>query len=540
MAPAPLRAEAVAIDLVRLPGVPPANTGKVTMQDPVDIVPYRRTPRAAAVAIGLIAVFILSAVAGVASPTRAALAASDGSAGAGDSPGAGLKAVIIVGPTHGLTASNLQRGETLAKVAESFGMDVRRVFHPRATWARVLANIQGANLVAYLGHGNGWPSPYGSSQEKTKNGFGLNPFEGAGKANVEYWGGNRIRNSIVLAPNAVVLLNHLCYAAGNGESGTAIPSWNIAHQRVDNFAAAFLTVGASSVFAYTSQPVDSVVQALFTTDKTMAQIFTSAGSKPEPYYGYVGWDARKLASVRVPGALNFLDPAQKSGFQRALSGDLGFRSGAWRGGSDDAPPSSGGGSLSPDTTAPSTPKGLSTEALGYRKVKLSWKASTDNRAGQITYRIFRNGVPVITVTTTSYTDRPLNAGTYSYKVRAFDEAGNLSSFSAVVQGKAIKGELTAVTPDTVAPTVPKGVAAEALGFRRVQLSWKASTDDGPGTITYRVFRNDVRIATVTTTSFTDRPASAGSYTYKVRAFDAAGNRSAFSTKVKGSAIKGAL
>ena len=39
-------------------------------------------------------------------------------------------------------------------------MDVRRVFHPHATWDAVMANIQGANLVYYAGHGYGWPSPY--------------------------------------------------------------------------------------------------------------------------------------------------------------------------------------------------------------------------------------------------------------------------------------------------------------------------------------------------------------------------------------------
>jgi hypothetical protein len=511
------------------------------MQDSVAVMPYRRTPRAAAVAIGLILVFILSAVAGMAAPTRAALVASDESSGAVDSPGAGLKAVIIVGPTHDMTAANLVRGEALAKVAESFGMDVRRVFHPKATWANVLANIQGANLIAYMGHGNGWPSPYGPFQEKTKNGFGLNPFEGAGKAKVEYWGGNRIRTSIVLAPNAVVLLNNLCYAAGNGESGMAIPSWNVAHQRVDNFAAAFMAVGASSVFAYSGQPGGSVVQDLFKTDKTMAQIFTTAGSRPEPYYGYVGWDARRLDSARTPGTSNFLDPAQKSGYQRALSGHLGFKSSAWRNESDAVPPSSGGGTGSADTTPPTTPLGLTTEALGYRNVKLTWKPSTDDGSGTITYRIFRNDVRVTTVTTTAYTDRPIDAGTYSYKVRAFDAAGNKSAFSAVVKGEAIAGGLATLnTPDTVAPTAPKGLQAEALGYRRVQVSWKASTDDRAGTITYRVFRNGTRIATVTTTSFTDRPASAGTYTYKVRAFDAAGNKSPFSAKVTGKALKGAL
>ena len=43
-----------------------------------------------------------------------------------------LEAVFIVGPTHALTDSNLKEAETLAQLAESYGMDVRRVFHPNA------------------------------------------------------------------------------------------------------------------------------------------------------------------------------------------------------------------------------------------------------------------------------------------------------------------------------------------------------------------------------------------------------------------------
>jgi hypothetical protein len=390
----------------------------------------------AAIVVGLIVIFLISAVVGLTPATRAALvAATDDSVGS-EAPGAGLKAVIIVGPTHDLTAGHLVRGESLAKAAEAYGMDVRRVFHPNATWANVLANIQGANLVAYFGHGNGWPSPYGPFQEKTKNGFGLNPFEGAGKNKVEYYGANKIRKNVVLAADAVVLLNHLCYSAGNGESGMAIPSWDIAHQRVDNFAAGFLFVGAGAVFAYRSQSVAPVLDSLMTTNQTMQQIFSSVG--------YVGWDPRVIASTRMPGFDNMLDPHQNAGFERAVSGTLSMTAGAFRNGTasgaPSTPPPSGDG---PDTIAPSTPTGLAAEALGKRRVSLTWNASTDDRPGPIRYRIFRNGTRIAQVTDlTSFVDRPASAGTYKYKVRALDAAGNKSSFSVVVKGQAIKGELT--------------------------------------------------------------------------------------------------
>ncbi|MBA2554314.1 MAG: hypothetical protein H0V10_11625, partial [Geodermatophilaceae bacterium] len=88
------------------------------------------------------------------------------------------KAVIIVGPSSGETSRYLGLGEAFADSAERYGFDVRRVYHPRATWSNVLANIQGAKLVINLGHGNGWPSPYPPYQTDTKNGLGLNAYEG--------------------------------------------------------------------------------------------------------------------------------------------------------------------------------------------------------------------------------------------------------------------------------------------------------------------------------------------------------------------------
>jgi flagellar hook assembly protein FlgD len=276
-----------------------------------------RPSRTPYVAFALI-LAMLAAAFGVAAPARA-----------GAAP---LKAVIVVGPTHGSTASYLAYGESLAQVAESYGMDVRRVFHPKATWANVLANAQGANLLVYMGHGNGWPSPYAPFQEKTKNGMGLNPYEGGSASNVEYYGAKWVREQLTLAPNSLVMFNHLCYAAGNGESGMAIPSWSVAHQRVDNYAAGFHAAGAKGVFAYSWQSLEKLVKWLFTTDKTMEELFTTAGSSTAAYAGYIGWDPRKLESVRTPGTINFLDPHSRDGFLRAYSGDLGLTAADWRSG----------------------------------------------------------------------------------------------------------------------------------------------------------------------------------------------------------------
>ena len=182
---------------------------------------------------------------------------------------------------------------------------------------------------------------------------------------------------------------------------------------------------------------------------------------------------------------------------------------------------------STDTTAPSVPQKLSGTARDGRYVELNWVASTDDRPGPIEYRVLRDGKRIATVTTTSYTDRPASAGSYNYKVRAVDGAGNKSAFSSIISVRAVT---------SLAPTTPANLKATALDRRYVNLGWSASSG-GTGTIRYRIFRNGVRIATVTKLSYTDRPASVGTYKYKVRALDGAGNKSAFTSPVSVTAVK---
>jgi flagellar hook assembly protein FlgD len=269
-----------------------------------------------------------------------------------------LKAVFIVGPTSSLTQSNLTDAESLAEVAESYGMDVRRVFWPHATWDAVLANIQGANLVVYMGHGYGWPSAYTKTlTESRQDGMGLNTFDGSSTTQYTYYGANLLKQYVHLAPNAIVFLNHLCYSAGNAEPGMAFPTWDVAQQRVDNMAAGWLGTGARTVFAYGEQLFVRALKGLFdpTTDFSMEDLFRIAppvGHLGE-YWGWVGADPRKFNSVRTPGATNFLDPdPTKDGWYRAVSGDLTMTASEWKAGPDSpTAPNMGGLSAQTDGAA---------------------------------------------------------------------------------------------------------------------------------------------------------------------------------------------
>ena len=261
----------------------------------------------------------------------ATLCPTVGTPAASAETGPAPKAVFIVGPTGGLTDDNLADAETMARQAEAVGMDVRRVFFPNATWDNVLANVQGASFVVYMGHGYGWPSHYKRQMtESRQNGMGLNSFVGSGRNNYRYYGAKLIRDNIRLAPNAVVLLNHLCYAAGNGEAGMAFPSEDIARQRVDNMANGWLGAGARAVFAFTWTQKLNYPRALMTTDSTMDELFmTRSNGSPS---GFVGWRNVRYESERTPGTINHLDPHRRKGYLRALSGDLNMNAAEFRSG----------------------------------------------------------------------------------------------------------------------------------------------------------------------------------------------------------------
>ena len=174
-----------------------------------------------------------------------------------------------------------------------------------------------------------------------------------------------------------------------------------------------------------------------------------------------------------------------------------------------------------DTTAPTTPTGLTAAAAGSTGANLSWSASTDN-VGVTGYIVRRNGVQVATPATTTYADTGLSVGTYSYTVAARDAAGNISADSTSV---------SITIADTTPPTTPTGLTAAAAGSTGANLSWSASTDN-VGVTGYIVRRNGVQVATPATTSFADTGLSAATtYSYTVAARDAAGNISPNSTSV---------
>ena len=103
-----------------------------------------------------------------------------------------------------------------------------------------------------------------------------------------------------LAPNAVVILSHNCYASGNSEPGKTEPSLSVAKARLDNFAAGFLRAGARAVIAEGHSDPSWYIEQLFSTHRTIEQIWR-AGPSPNG-------NVFTFASVRTPGYTAFSDP----------------------------------------------------------------------------------------------------------------------------------------------------------------------------------------------------------------------------------------
>ena len=188
-----------------------------------------------------------------------------------------------------------------------------KVYSPNATWSAVKKALQGASIVVYMGHGNGFPSPYSTTPNPyTQDGMGLNLVAGAGDSNTKYYGEYYFARDVDLAPNAVVILSHNCYASGNSEPGKTEPSLSVAKARIDNFAAGFLRAGARAVIADGHSDPSWYIEQLFTTHRTIEQIWRSG---PRPH-----GNVFSFPSVRTPGYTAFSDPDQRSpysGFYRS-------------------------------------------------------------------------------------------------------------------------------------------------------------------------------------------------------------------------------
>jgi len=169
----------------------------------------------------------------------------------------------------------------------------------------------------------------------------------------------------------------------------------------------------------------------------------------------------------------------------------------------------------PDALPPSAPPALVVRAKNDTEIELTWQPSTDD--GRVAYYLASRAGSRFARTEDTHAllsglepDRE-----YCAEVIAVDEAGNRSAAS----------KACARTPDLKPPTAPGELAVGALSTSELGIQFQPSTDD-VGVAAYEIVRRGEVVARVTAPFASQRGLALGSeHCYRVRAVDAAGNRS---------------
>ena len=170
-----------------------------------------------------------------------------------------VKVAVIVGPVgEELTPVYLALAEAAATAAEERGASVARAYSPEATADKVLAAVEGASIVVYLGHGVGSPNPYSDAPNPaTTNGWGLNGPKAKGNhadswknGTLAYYGEAWLAAYARPAPGWVMIYSNACYAPGAGEGFDQPATEDVAAERVSAYSRGPLAdLGASAYFA---------------------------------------------------------------------------------------------------------------------------------------------------------------------------------------------------------------------------------------------------------------------------------------------------
>jgi chitodextrinase len=174
-----------------------------------------------------------------------------------------------------------------------------------------------------------------------------------------------------------------------------------------------------------------------------------------------------------------------------------------------------------DSQPPSAPTNLAAGTVTPTQVPLSWTASTDDQ-GVAGYRVFRGASQVGEPSGTSFTDTNVVANTtYTYTVKAFDSAGNISEASE---------PLTVTTPqgDTTPPSVSMSSPEEGATVSGSGVSLAATASDASGIAGVQFLLDGISLGAEDTSSpygltWDSTTVGNGSHTLAARARDGSGN-----------------
>jgi hypothetical protein len=176
----------------------------------------------------------------------------------------------------------------------------------------------------------------------------------------------------------------------------------------------------------------------------------------------------------------------------------------------------------PDTSAPSAPTGLTQTPKSTDQIELTWNGSTDD-TGVTGYEVFRNDTQVAAPTTTLYTDTGLAPfTTYTYRVRARDQAGNVSAKSDAITATTASPPVDTTSP-IVSITAP---ITDAIVSGTIDVTATASDDVGVVGVQFLLDGNPLGAQDTTppySISWNTSSTNDGDHVLTARARDAANN-----------------
>ena len=176
-------------------------------------------------------------------------------------------------------------------------------------------------------------------------------------------------------------------------------------------------------------------------------------------------------------------------------------------------------------TAPASPSSLRATAASSSQVNVSWADNATNESGFYVERSTSGTtftqVAALAANVTAYSDTGLSAATtYTYRVRASNSTGN-SAYSSTAAA-------TTAAAAATAPAAATGLAASAASSSQVILTWADNATNESGFYVERSTNglNFTQVAALAADvkTYSDMGLAASTtYTYRVRAYNAAGN-----------------
>lgn len=170
-----------------------------------------------------------------------------------------LKAVVVVGPTESFTQTQINEAKQIAEVLEKHGITVHTFYHPNAKWEAITAAASNAHYLVYLGHG------LLQADGITPGGWVL--------SEPQFILNDRIASEMTLAPNALVLMQSVCYATGASSTDKTPVKAKVALDRALAFSSPFLNQPIAGYVAINT--VGGIVTFLnnFFSDKSLSTAF---------------------------------------------------------------------------------------------------------------------------------------------------------------------------------------------------------------------------------------------------------------------------